>query len=305
MESGIFGKQELTWDQAVESFWQYKNSTPITEQSRYKIKWAIEVYGQYFKGHPIRAIGKAQVIRARDIVKSRSLMKASSINDATKKLMQVFSFALEREWIDRLPKVDALPEEAPNRPVLRPDQAKQLIEELPPSLGRAIEFAVATGLRGVNICRLKWSNVDFDSRSIRIDATSMKSRKELTIPLSATAMRILLFIRNTKCHPEFVFANERGEPLKRIYSDTWRRAVKAAGLAGYGVHSTRRGWATEVGKRSDLKTLMTLGGWTTPSMAAQYVQPDLDHLRSKASIVEEVFFSETGRKGSFDIPIGR
>jgi integrase len=303
MEHSVFGNQDLTWDQAVEAFWQYKNSAPIAEKSRYKIKWAIEVYGKFFSGHPIRSIGKAQVTRARDIVKSRSTMKSSSVNDATKKLMQIFSFALEREWIDRIPKVDPLPEEAPSRPVLRPDQAKQLIEELPPSLGRAIEFAIATGLRGINICRLKWANVDFDSRCIRIEASSMKARKELTIPLSASAMRILLFVRNTTPHPEFVFVNERGEPYKRMYSDTWRRAVKAAGLDGYGVHSARRGWATEVGKRSDLKTLMTLGGWATPSMAAQYVQPDIDHLRVKASIVDEVFFDGKGQQGRIDLSV--
>lgn len=304
MEHGIFGESNLTWNQVVDAFWKHKNASPLKEQSRYKIKWAIEVYGQYFFGHPIRSIGKAQITRARDIVRGASSMKASSINDATKKLMQVFSFALEREWIDRLPKVDPLPEEEPKRPVLRPDQAQRVIEELPPTLGRAIEFAIATGLRGVNICRLKWSNVDLNEKCIRIEAASMKAKRELTIPLSASAMRILLFIKNTNPHPEFVFVNERGEPYKRLYSETWRRATKAAGLDGYGIHSTRRGWATEVGKRSDLKTLMTLGGWSTPDMAAQYVQPDLDHLRSKASVVDEVFFHEARRKGRIVVPHG-
>lgn len=304
METSIFDQQNLNWDQVVDAFWRHKDSAPITKQSRYKIKWAIEVYGKYFCGHPIRAIGKAQVTRARDVIRANSGMKASSINDATKKLMQVFSFALEREWIDRIPKVDPLAEEAPNRPALRPDQASRLVAELPPSMGKAIQFAIATGLRGANICRLKWSNVDLEAGCLRIEASSMKARRELTIPLSSSAVRILSAIRESNSHPEFVFVNERGRPYRRMYSRTWQRAVEAAGLRGYGIHSTRRGWATEVGKRSDLKTLMTLGGWATPSMAAQYVQPDIDHLRSKANVIDEVYFNEVkGSKSRLDVSV--
>lgn len=288
----------------VEDFWRSKARTQITSQSRYKIKWAVETYGKFFSGHPIEAIGKAQVIRARDAIREEGKLKAVSINDATKKLMQVFSFALERDLIDKIPRVPALQEEPARRPVLRPDQAKKLLSNLPKNTAIAIEFAIATGLRGVNICRLRWSNVEWDSQCLRIEAESMKARRELVIPLSSSAMRILSAIKSGDPHPDFVFVNERKEPYKRIYSETFRKAAKAAGLEGYGVHSARRGWATEVGKRADLKTLMTLGGWSTPSVAAQYVQPDIDHLRSKASIVDEAFFHEKRRKGSFDIPVG-
>ncbi|AIO25028.1 Site-specific recombinase, phage integrase family [Burkholderia cepacia] len=65
-------------------------------------------------------------------------------------------------------------------------------------------FALETGLRRSNVTGLQWSQVDIVRRVAWIHPDQAKAKKAITVPLSDTAIAVLLRQRAKKKVPEFV-----------------------------------------------------------------------------------------------------
>ena len=106
-------------------------------------------------------------------------IKAAKLKEATKGttnryLALVRSILLrardEWEWVDKVPKVRLFKETASRERSLTREEAGKLLDELPPHQRDVVLFALATGLRQMNVLKLEWSQIDLERRHAWIHA---------------------------------------------------------------------------------------------------------------------------------------
>jgi len=156
------------------------------------------------------------------------------------------------------------------------EEETALLARLPEPHRTLTQLALETGLRlqseGVP---LTWADVDLDKARLHIKASDAKSGKERWLPLGDMVSR-LRAMKATSTSP-LIFAGPRGGPLTH-FKTTYRRAVRAAGLAGTGlnVHCLRHTWASRLTESSgDLLLVQKLGGWSSLLLVQRYA-----HLRA-------------------------
>ncbi len=175
-------------------------------------------------------------------------------------------------------------EENPRRPILTHDEFEQLLTAAP-SVSSTMEtllvVANATGHRINSIRLLRWSDIDFQGRSIRWRGEQDKIGYEHVTPMVEAPRIALLNHRLRSAVPDaaswvFPAPSEPSQPLSRhLARDWWERAESAARIVripGRGWHSLRRKFATEL-KGASLKDLCALGGWKDHNTILKCYQP--------------------------------
>lgn len=190
-----------------------------------------------------------------------------------KYLHSVLNWATAAQLVDRNP-LKGMPwpkEQSPNRPVLTDADYQSML-----AVGRAVDqlfelalvLAHETGHRINSIRVLRWSDVDFDQRTIRWRGENDKIGFGHETPLAQKALAALQRARAT--HPaigDSWILPAPGDPSnpcsRHLLRDWWRRGEERAEVShvrGRGWHSLRRKFATEL-KHVPLKDLCLLGGW--------------------------------------------
>ena len=160
-----------------------------------------------------------------------------------------------RPWLGSSPLIEMLDESGKRQPypISWAEQAR-LVAPLPPHLQRMVVFAVNTGARDDNICRLRWQwerPVPELGRSVfLIPAEEFKSNRPHVLVLNDVAWRIVEEQRGR--HAEFVFVYRRERvkhvdqapamkwhPIDTINNTGFQTAREAAGLAKVRVHDLR------------------------------------------------------------------
>ncbi len=178
-------------------------------------------------------------------------------------------------------------EKNPRRPVMTDEQFHALLSSSRNFDWRfrlALILANETGHRQSAIRGLRWSDVDFEARTIRWRSEHEKTGYEHVTPLSQRAVDELAAVRG-RClgiGDAWVFPSPRSpdRPLSRNALDRWLyEAQKLAGLDSLGWHSIRRKFASEL-RHIPLKDLCELGGWKDPkTILTCYQMPDQSELR--------------------------
>ncbi len=111
---------------------------------------------------------------------------------------------------------------------LTEDELSRLMETLDnwPFLETAamVRFALFSGIRRGEICKLKWDDVDFERNMVTL--RTPKGKKTVTIPISQEAIAVL---RSMDMTSPFVFPGEDGRQ-RTSFKGPWQRIRKAAGL---------------------------------------------------------------------------
>lgn len=192
----------------------------------------------------------------------------------------------EWEWIDKVPKVRLFKETASRERSLTKEEAGRLLDELPAHQRDVVLFALATGLRQMNVLKLEWSQIDLERRHAWIHAAQSKNRRPIAIPLNETAYTVLM--RQMGKHPSRVFTF-RGRPLNSANNKAWIQALKRAGITDFRWHDLRHTWATwQRQAGTPTHELQRLGGWLTGAMVERYAHLAPDHLASAASRIDSV-----------------
>jgi len=192
----------------------------------------------------------------------------------------------EWEWVDKVPKVRLFKETASRERSLTREEAGKLLDELPAHQRDVVLFALATGLRQMNVLKLEWSQIDLERRHAWIHAAQSKNRRPIAIPLNETAYTVLT--RQMGKHPSRVFTF-RGKPLNSANNKAWIQALKRAGIADFRWHDLRHTWATwQRQAGTPTHELQRLGGWLTGAMVERYAHLAPDHLASAASRLDSV-----------------
>lgn len=201
-----------------------------------------------FIGHlPLNAIHQASL---ETYIQSRKLdgVKNRTINYGLQVVRRILNLAAKEwrdenslSWIISAPKIRLLDDENKRLPYpLSKDEQQRLFDHLPTHLKQMALFAVNTGCRDQEICRLQWSwQVDIPELNTYvfiIPRNFVKNRQYRLVILNQQAKHVIETQRGQ--HPIFVFSY-RNKPLSRMLNSAWLRARTKAQLPYVRVHDLK------------------------------------------------------------------
>jgi integrase len=171
-----------------------------------------------------------------------------TINHGLKVVRRILNLAAG-EWVDEhgltwlagAPKIRLLPdtEKRQPNPLSWEEQAK-LFKELPSHLTEMALFAVNTGCRDGEICRLRWAwevkVLAFETSVFIIPGRYVKNADDRLVVLNRIATSVVEARRGK--HETHVFTY-RGKPVTRMLNSAWMRARDKAGLEQVRVHDLK------------------------------------------------------------------
>lgn len=129
------------------------------------------------------------------------------------------------------------------------------------AVGMAFLLALRTGMRAGELCGLTWENMRGDY--CVLPATKTRPRN---VPIEPKAQRLIA--RMVGWDGRLVFGVG-----PQTLDSVFRRARKAAGIAGMTFHDSRHTAATRLARRLDVLDLCKMFGWSNPGMAMVYYNP--------------------------------
>lgn len=140
----------------------------------------------------------------------------------------------------------------------------------------AIRLLIFTGCRVGEILRLKWSEIDFERRCLRL--SDSKTGQKI-VHLNSPALEVLAGLERVAGNPYALAGGKSGMHLVNL-KDPWRRLRKAAGLEDVRIHDLRHSWASfAAGSGLSLPVIGKLLGHTQASTTQRYAHLAADPLR--------------------------
>ncbi len=206
-------------------------------------------------------------------------VKKSTVNRELAILSKIFSLGIDWGFAFENPvkKIKFFSEQdcAKTR-ILSDDEEVRLFEACPGYLRVILEMALNTGMRRGEVLNLRWSQVDFQNRTIRAEKT--KSGKDRYIPLNSELLKALLELHAKRRNDDYVFTNpETGGPFKDV-KRAFKTSCRKASISGLRFHDLRHTFASRLVERGvDLITVKELLGHSTVKMTERYTHPYKEH----------------------------
>jgi integrase len=150
-------------------------------------------------------------------------------------------------------------------------------------------LAAHTGLRRGSLFNLRWDQIDFDNRVIRIPRT--KNGRPLSLPLNATAWKTLKALEESKT-PEspYVFPHKSGpnagEPVQEI-KNGFHAALELAKIEDFTWHDLRHTFASWLMMRgASLRSVAELLGHQSLKMTMRYAHLSPAFLSAEVSLLD-------------------
>lgn len=171
-------------------------------------------------------------------------------------------------------------------------------------------FLLATAARLNEALSARFSDIDVERRSWRIEAASSKSRKARTVPLNDLALESIELLRagqllmNGKEHSHMFVSSKTGEKLNFVHK-VWGRLRAKAKLETIRLHDMRHTGASLIlaGSGNLLLTSRVLGHASITLTASTYGHVSQDNLISAVQISSDALktaMQATGSKGASD-----
>ncbi|OJA00952.1 integrase [Rickettsiella grylli] len=175
-------------------------------------------------------------------------VKKKTINHGLEMVRRILNLATG-EWLDEqgitwlatAPKIKLLPETDKRKPFpLDWNEQKRLFAELPLHLQRMALFAVNSGCRDKEICRLQWSweikIPELNTSVFIIPGEKVKNREDRLVVLNKIATKVIQEVRGL--NSTFVFSYQ-GRCITRMLNSAWMKARVRAGLPQVRVHDLK------------------------------------------------------------------
>lgn len=268
-------KLTKTWEDACLRWFEEKDAKKSIEDDRSRARWLNKHLAGYFLNDitfdVIQNIAKLKQKEASDATVNRHLQLLRAILNRAEK---------EWGWLDRAPHIKLFKEVKRRVRWLTPEQARTLLNELPPHLKALATLALCTGQRRSNLMNLEWSQVDLKRKIILLHGDLTKNEKAVGVPLNASAITILENLKGN--HDTFVITYN-GQPIKQASTRAWYKALKRAKIVDFKFHDLRHTWASWMIQNGvPLIDLQELGNWKDASMVRKYAHLDVTHLQKHA-----------------------
>ena len=224
-------------------------------------------------------------------------VRPGTINHGLKVVRRVLNLAASEwtdeygmTWLSHAPKIRLLPDKDKRQPYpLSWDEQARLFSELPVHLAEMALFAVNTGCRDAEVCRLQWdwecAVPELGTIMFIIPARFVKNGDERLVVLNDVA-RSVIETRRGK-HPTHVFAFN-GKPVFRMLNGAWLRARERAGLTQVRVHDLKHTFGRRLRASGvSFEDRQDLLGHRSTRMTTHYSAPELSRLLKAANQVCE------------------
>ncbi len=165
----------------------------------------------------------------------------------------------------------------------------QILEEYPDKdIANIVKLALFTGLRRGEIFKLRWEDVDLNSKWLYIK--NPKGGKNEVIPLNNTALSCLNEQKQLTEESELVFPG-KGDKQRYDIKKPWSRIKNLAELPDdFRFHDLRHTYASMLASsgKVDIYTLQRLLTHKSPQMTQRYAHLIEERLREGAEVMDEV-----------------
>lgn len=269
-------KLTKTWEDACLKWFEEKHEKASIEDDRSRARWLNQHLSGRFLSEitpqAIAAIGRIKMLESSNATANRHLQLLRSILRKSE---------LDWGFLDRAPKVTLYKEVARRVRWITPEQARTLLAELPEHTRAASILALCTGQRHANIVGLMWSQVDMKNQTFTIHGDETKNEQALGVPLNESAMQVLNGLVGQ--HPTHVISY-RGNPVLRLSTRAWGKALKRADIVDFRFHDLRHTWASwQIQNGTPLYDLQEMGNWKDSKMVRKYAHLGVEHLQKHAS----------------------
>jgi len=136
------------------------------------------------------------------------------------------------------------------------DEAKTIVLNAPYLIKNLLATLFYTGMRTGECLGLKWSNIDFENFTIKIDSQFTASRE--TSPKTQSSIRIIDMIPQCELylleqykitnHSKYVFLNTNGKPFKNsnLLTPRWKKLLNSLNIEYRSIYQTRHSFASNM-----------------------------------------------------------
>jgi len=180
-------------------------------------------------------------------------------------------------WLYQPQRKDETPERAANRR----------------NVGHVFQTALLTGARKGELCKLRWSQIDWEARTVQIVGTKTENRSEQTSRPVALDRGLEMILREREgVYPEYVFTRNGGEVTH--YYEIMKECCQAVGLAygkdvagGFVTHDARHTAVTRMLQAGvDLATIGSITGHGDRTMILRYGHATTESQRRAMQVLE-------------------
>lgn len=191
--------------------------------------------------------------------------KASSLNRASNAFLAMVRWARENDKIANCPliqkKVKKLPESDSNEIIrfISPDERNRLLTVLdnreqngePDYLRTIVLVALNTGIRRSALLNLRWNDITFETRIIRLRRETAKGDKQSFIPMNHVVFKTLFewkLFRQKKGLGEYLFIGSdlvKGNPIHNLRI-LWKKVLLNADIQNFRWHDLRHDFASQL-----------------------------------------------------------
>lgn len=263
IEEKVYGHTpKKFWDDAEERWlveMKYKRSIRADAQK-------LEVLAKYLSGIALDEVTPRK-LEGFLLDYHKKNVKPATINRFLALIKSILNKAhKEWEWLDRVPYFKLQKENNQRTRWLLPQEASQLIKELPEYLKVPVMFTLLTGLRQGELCKAKWEHI-INGR-LYIPTPNSKNKEADSIPLSQACLDILDKLPRTS---KYIFTLPNGLRLKEPGKRTWHKVLKRVGIQDFRWHDLRHTWASwKIQNGTPLIDLQRLGRWKSHTMVLRY-----------------------------------
>jgi integrase len=191
-------------------------------------------------------------------------------------------------------KISLLDEKSERKRILSNDERKRLFHsvKLNPSKNLYLFLIIVlnTGTRKMETLSLKWENVDFSKRILRVFGKGGKWRE---IPMNDI---VIAELTKWKKDSEYVFVNPKTGTFIRNIGKTFMRVCRDAKINNLTIHDLRHTAASHLVNDCsiDIVTASKILGHSNILMTVKYIHPTDEHKRIAVDRLGEIF--KKGRK---------
>lgn len=232
----------------------------------FKAKKTVSLYEHSIKP-ALKAFQGLQLdqIRSEDVERLLARLPVSNRtkNITLSTLRMIFEKAVDWGYLptSQVHKIKRFKEEKGGSRALVPQELGKLLDVANPWQASLIKVMVYTGLRSGELSQLKFEDIDWENKSLRVVSNQerkTKNRKSRTVPMSPDLANELKFLEEnlpnvyfqssqdvppyyprTTAQKNFVFCRTDGSPI-RCFRKSLENAFKKAGLRGVSPHSLRK-----------------------------------------------------------------
>lgn len=259
-EAERIGREPMTMDIAAGRYWIEAGQHHVASKETHRaINWLVAEIGTTTRLASVSGRKLAEVIAKR---RGEGVANAT-VNRSVIELLRKIMNRARDVWEEPVPKIEwkrqMLPEPRERVRELSADEEARLFAALHSDLHHVVRFALRSGFRLSECVGLRWQDVDWGARLIRVVG---KGGKAATVPLTGGLRKLLWPLQGQ--HPEHVFCytvrhQRRGQPKVRDLTKgavepiayeglkiAFRRAVQRANIEGFRYHDLRHTAATRV-----------------------------------------------------------